>query len=185
MTMQEEQKLRAVYDSASDEQLENVLVNKKDYRPEVVDIVAGIIKNRSEKPKELPKTTPLINNLQQMEKIKQHKMLNPSVKIQNTSVGDYKEVGFTIYLIRTCYSWIFAIMFWLFIIVSIVSGAKIAMWFTDNKSVETSVIVLGGLFGLVGGFIVAVWANGIVAAILNLDANIQYLADKEKAKGDK
>ena len=168
MTLQEEQKLRAVYDSASDEQLENILANSKDYRPGVVDIVAEIIQAR--------KTG----------KLQQKKLVEPSVKIQNMSVVDYKpEAGFTIYLIRTCFPWIFAIMFWLIVFGGMVSGAKTAMDFADKKSEETIAAVLGGLFGLIGGFIVAVWAHGVVAAILNMDANLQYLAEREKAKGGK
>ena len=66
----------------------------------------------------------------------------------------------------------------------VISTAKVSgvLW-RGNEDEKIVAIILGGFLGLIVGFLFAIWTNGVVAAILNIDANLQYLADKEKAKG--
>ena len=96
-------------------------------------------------------------------------------------------VGFTVELIRNCFPWVFAAMFWLTVIGGMAGGAKTAQSLYDAFSRygdnEAGAMVLGGLIGLVVGFLGAVWGGGVVATLLKMDKNLQYLADKEKAKG--
>ena len=102
-----------------------------------------------------------------------------AVKDKDTKVA----TGFTVELIRTCFPWMFAFMFWLTVIGGMIGGAKVAQGlYPRNYDDEIGTLVVGGLIGLVVGFITAVWANGVVATLLKMDRNLQYLADKEKAK---
>ena len=91
-----------------------------------------------------------------------------------------KTTSFTVDLVRGFFPLIFAIMFWLIVIGSMVGGAKI---FYESSRHSGGAMVLGVLLGLLCGFLVAVWINGVVATLLNIDGNLQYLADREKAKG--
>ena len=117
-----------------------------------------------------------------------------AVKGSNTELA----ITLTIGLVQGCFRLVFVIMFWLTVIGGMVSGAKAAQGiytiknteysflskssYSGNETDETSTMIIGGLIGLVGGFLVAVWIGGVVATLLKMDKNLQYLADKEKAK---
>jgi len=106
--------------------------------------------------------------------------------------------GFTVDLIRNCFPWVFAAMFWITVIGSMIGGAKAAQGiytvmsttysimsksdYSGNEAGAFGAMIIGGLIGLVSGFLVAVYVNGVVATLLTMDKNLQYLADKEKAK---
>ena len=101
--------------------------------------------------------------------------------------GNDKQVGFsTIGLIRDWFPSIFALMFWLNIIVATIGGAVVAHGISaiinNNRADEIFCAILGGIIGLIVGFLVSILANGIVATLLKMDENLQYLVDKEKAK---
>ena len=86
--------------------------------------------------------------------------------------------------VRDCFPWVFAIMFWLTVIGGMIGGANVAqgLLFREYED-KIGAMLIGGAIGLFVGFFVAVWTNGVVATLLKMDANLQYLADKEKAKG--
>jgi len=105
-----------------------------------------------------------------------------------TDTGAKAETGWTVELIRNCFPWVFVVMFWLSVGGAMIGGAKIARGLYALSNPYDSgggdgAMVVGGLIGLICGFIVAVWAGGVVATLLKMDRNLQYLADKEKAKG--
>jgi len=118
--------------------------------------------------------------------------------------GNNKQVGFsTIGLIRNWFPWLFVIMIWLTVIGGMICGVMIGIELASATSIphfasssdpnfiakvnaqdlrEISYPILGGVIGLVGGFLVAVWVGGIIATFLKISENLQYLVDKEKAK---
>jgi len=92
------------------------------------------------------------------------------------------KAGFTVELIRNCFPWVFAAMFWLAVIGGMIGGANIGRNLAGYSDDKTTYMLVGGAIGLVVGFLIAVWSNGVVATLLKMDKNLQYLADKEKAK---
>ena len=96
----------------------------------------------------------------------------------------YKQNGM-IEFIRMCFPWVFSVMFCFFVIGGMASGAAIGRSLASYKGDWIGYMTLGGMIGLVIGFFNTVWVYGIVATILKIDENLQYLADKEKSKGDK
>ncbi|MCL1856450.1 MAG: hypothetical protein FWF84_02245 [Kiritimatiellaeota bacterium] len=113
------------------------------------------------------------------------------------SVQEKTTSGFTVDLIRTCFPWVFAAMFWLTVIGGTIGGVKMAHGLYVAKNMLYSsyggsryggseggvlgAMVVGGVIGLIVSFITAVWANGVVATLLEINKNLKYLADKEKA----
>jgi len=93
-----------------------------------------------------------------------------------------KATDFTVNLVQRCFPWVFAAMFWLTVIGGMVGGAKTAQGLYYYRG-DDGAMIIGGLIGLVVGFLVAVSVNGVVATLLKMDKNLQYLADKEKTKG--
>jgi len=51
-----------------------------------------------------------------------------------------------------------------------------------NEDLKTLAPLVGGLLGLIIGFLIAVSINGVVATILKMDENLQYLADRENER---
>ena len=117
-----------------------------------------------------------------------------AVKGSNTELA----INWTIGLVRRCFRLVFVVMFWLTVISGMVGGAQAAQGIYVLKNTEYGLFskssysgneggklvykIVGGALGLVGGFLVAVWVNGVVIILLNMDKNLQYLVDKEKAK---
>jgi len=122
--------------------------------------------------------------------LKDRELPCPYCEAMKLSKIEYNTIEFsTIGLIRACFPWVFVVMFWITVIGGMIFGTNIVKnlsLLNNSSEVEKTIaVVLGGLVGLIGGFIVAVLTNGVVAAILNMDANLQYLAEREKAKGGK
>jgi len=108
-------------------------------------------------------------------------MGNVEVRKGGQMNNNEQEVGFsTIGMIKNHFRWIFALMFWFTVIGAAIGGVVIGY---SHPYADASTIITGGVIGLVAGFLIAVWAGGLVATLLNMDENLQYLADKEKAKG--
>ena len=94
-----------------------------------------------------------------------------------------KAINWTVNLVRGCFPWVFAIIFWLTVIGGMIGGGTAGKeWDKNQYRYSSSGMVVGALLGLVGGFLIAVSINGVVATLLKIDENLQYLADKEKAK---
>jgi len=101
---------------------------------------------------------------------------NPKTAVNWTTVG----------LIQDCFPWVFTVMFWLTVIGGMIGGVQVAqgLYALSNPYGKGGgdVIVVGGLIGLIIGFIIAVWSNGVVATLLEINKNLKCLADKEKTK---
>ena len=102
----------------------------------------------------------------------------------------------TIRMVKESFPYMVAIIFWFTVAGSTIGGAKVAQGlyvavntsysyshgdsYSGDKAGESSAMLLGGLLGLCGGFLIAIWTGGIAAILLTMDKNLQYLADKEE-----
>ena len=104
-------------------------------------------------------------------------------------------------LVEKCFPWVFALILWLIVIGGAVGGIKTAESLyavkrtvydsygrerysvVNHESDKSSYIIVGGAIGLISGFLAAVLVGGVVTTLLQIDENLQYLADKEKARG--
>jgi len=108
-------------------------------------------------------------------------------KSPNGVAINYRQIStdwmkWTMGVVWGCFPWISVAMFWLIVIGSMMGGAKTAQdLYVFGGGIGA--MVFGGLIGLLSGFIIAVWASGIVATLLEINKNLQRLADKEKAEG--
>jgi len=109
-------------------------------------------------------------------------------------------------MVREWFPWVFALSLWLIVLGGAVKGGEYArdLYVTQNMSYsrdyssrshglyqekksykgdeggKTLYTIVGGIGGLIGGFLVAVLAGGFVATVLTMDENLQYLNDKAK-----
>ena len=92
--------------------------------------------------------------------------------------------SWTIGIVRYCFPWVFSVSFWLLVIGSIIAGVNFSRIISIglNEDLKTLAPLVGGLLGLIIGFLIAVSINGVVATILKMDENLQYLADRENER---
>ena len=78
--------------------------------------------------------------------------------------------------VRDCYQFYVSFILWVILIGCVVGGIALG-GYTNLSANSNAAIIIGGLLGLLIGLIIIIAAGGFIATILNIDENLQKIAD--------